>query len=251
MQIDGWTLLLQAINLAVLLGLLRWLLYRPLLAVIEQRRQRVSDELAAAQAARSQAEQASQALAAQRAAIDTAREQALTEARQQAQAERQALIASARAAAQAEQSEARQRITTERLQASQALMGEASALAVDLARRLIQSSDVPACDGDVIHTLLDHFEATPSAVRQRWLDSSQPASVTLASANPPDADTVQRVKEQLQRALGTAVNLRLETRPKLLHGAELHFANGVLAQSWAAELAAAQAEMQQAQRTLP
>ena len=34
MHLDLWTLALQAINLAVLLALLRWLLYKPLMAVI-------------------------------------------------------------------------------------------------------------------------------------------------------------------------------------------------------------------------
>ena len=38
MNIDLSTLLLQAINLLVLLALLRWLLYRPLQAVIAARR---------------------------------------------------------------------------------------------------------------------------------------------------------------------------------------------------------------------
>ncbi len=48
MHLDLWTLLLQAINLAVLLALLRWLLYKPLMAVIDKRQQRIAEALAAA-----------------------------------------------------------------------------------------------------------------------------------------------------------------------------------------------------------
>ncbi|MEZ5703229.1 MAG: hypothetical protein R3E42_16625 [Burkholderiaceae bacterium] len=74
MHIDGWTLLLQAINLAVLLVLLRWLLYKPLMAVIDQRQQRVNEALAAAQREREQAEQERQALATQRAQTSASRD---------------------------------------------------------------------------------------------------------------------------------------------------------------------------------
>ena len=70
MHLDGWTLLLQAINLAVLLALLRWLLYKPLMAVIDQRQQRIASELAEAAATRQTVEQERAALATQRVAID-------------------------------------------------------------------------------------------------------------------------------------------------------------------------------------
>ena len=51
MDIDLSTLLLQAINLLVLLALLRWLLYRPLQSVIAARQALVAKELADAWAA--------------------------------------------------------------------------------------------------------------------------------------------------------------------------------------------------------
>jgi F-type H+-transporting ATPase subunit b len=44
MHIDLWTLGLQACNLLVLLALLRWLFYRPVLAVIEARRQALQQQ---------------------------------------------------------------------------------------------------------------------------------------------------------------------------------------------------------------
>jgi F-type H+-transporting ATPase subunit b len=40
-----WTLLLQAANFFVLLGLLQWLLFRPLRAVMQRRRQEIEDSL--------------------------------------------------------------------------------------------------------------------------------------------------------------------------------------------------------------
>ena len=244
MQLDGWTLLLQAINLAVLLALLRWLLYKPLMAVIDKRQQRIASELAEAVQARQQVEQESQALASQRAAIDSDREHVLSEARQSAEAERQALMASGEAALKSQQSEARQQLDTERLQASQALLTEAGSLAVDLATRLIHSSPTPLTDNHFVDALLEHANATPVEERQHWLGATQPAPVTLVCASAPSEATVQKVKDQLSRLLGTEVHLQSETLPALLRGAELYFEHGVLSQSWSAELAAARATMQ-------
>jgi F-type H+-transporting ATPase subunit b len=246
MHLDLWTLALQAINLAVLLALLRWLLYKPLMSVIDKRQHSVAEQLAAAASTQQQAAEERQALAAEHAAFDARREATLTEARQQADAERSALLASAKAAMQAEQAEARKRMAQERQQAGQALVTEASSMAVDLATRLVASSPTPLGDADFIDALLDHLNATPPQDRQRWLGCTQPAPVTLVSASTPSDATLRKVSEQLTSALGAQVTLHAQTRPSLLRGAELHFEHGVLSQSWAAELAAAQAEMQQA-----
>lgn len=244
MQIDGWTLLLQAINLAVLLALLRWLLYKPLMAVIDKRQQHIAAELAATEQARQQAEQDSQALATQRADIASAREQALSDARQSAEAERQALLDSAKTAAQATQAEAQKQLEKERQLASQALLTEAASLAVELAKRLINSSPAPADDAAFVDALLDRLNATPAEDLQRWLGATQPTPVRLICASAPSEATRKKVEDQLASVLGTAIALQTETRPTLLRGAELHFEHGVISQSWAAELAAARAEMQ-------
>jgi F-type H+-transporting ATPase subunit b len=246
MHLDLWTLLLQAINLAVLLALLRWLLYKPLMAVIDKRQQRIGEELAAAKAERQKAEQESQALTAQRAAIDTTRDETLSEARQSAESERLELLASAKAAIQGEQAEARQQLGKERELASQALMNEASSLAVDLATRLIGSSPAPLGDREFIDALLEHLKATPAQDRERWLGSTQPTPVKLVCATTPSETTLQKVKDQLAQTLNTEIDLQPETQPSLLRGAELHFEHGVLSQSWSAELAAARSEMHQA-----
>jgi F-type H+-transporting ATPase subunit b len=251
MHLDLWTLLLQAINLAVLLALLRWLFYKPLLAVIDKRQQRVNEALSGAEAARQKAEQESQALTTQRADIATAREQALNEARQQADTERDALLAQARTTALGTQAEARQQIEKERQQAGQALLEEASALAVDLATRLLKDSPAPPGDADFVAALLEHLETTPAEERQNWLGSARPPSITLACASAPSEATLQQVQDRLTQLLDTAVTLKPQTNPDLLRGAELHFPHGVLALSWSAELAKAQAEMRRAGKAAP
>ena len=88
MNIDLSTLLLQAINLLVLLALLRWLLYRPLQAVIAARRALIAKELADASDKAAQTEQAASALASQQQALQAEQARLLDAARQEAAAER-------------------------------------------------------------------------------------------------------------------------------------------------------------------
>ena len=251
MQLDYWTLLLQAINLAVLLALLRWLLYRPLLAMIDARRQRVADELATAKTAQQAADQQAQSLIAERTAFNAQREQVLNEARRQASTEREALLAQARTAADNTQAEARQHIRKERHQASQALIDEASALAVDLATRLLDKSPAPPADSDFIHDLLDHLATTPAVERRPWLGDTTTPDITLVCASEPDQATLAEAGQRLTQLLGMPVNLQAQTDPALLRGAELHFPHGVLALNWSAELSAARAEMLQSGRANP
>jgi F-type H+-transporting ATPase subunit b len=251
MHLDLWTLLLQAINLAVLLALLRWLLYRPLLAMIDKRRQHVVDEMAKAQAAQQTADELAQSLEAQRTALEAQREQVLNEAWQQVGTEREALLAQARTAARSAQAEARQQLEKERQQAGQALIDEASSLAIDLATRLLAQSPTPPGDAEFIDALLDHLAATPATERQSWLGDATPPDITLVCASEPGEATLQHARQRLSQDLGMPVKLQARTDPALLRGAELHFPHGALALNWSAELAAARAEMQQAGRASP
>jgi F-type H+-transporting ATPase subunit b len=243
MQIDGWTLLLQAINLAVLLVLLRWLLYKPLMAVIDQRQQRINEALAAAQRELEQAEAERQALAAQHAQAQASRDDWLQSARESAEAERQTLLSQAQTEAQSEQNQARARMAQEREQAEELMVEEAASLAVDLAGKLLAGSPRPPADADFAEALLSQWAAAPEATRQRMAGSAQPVCVTLVCASAPDETTLDRARERLAQSLGRPVELQGQAQANLLRGAELHFEHGVLSHSWAADLAAARSTL--------
>ena len=145
MHIDLWTLLLQACNLVLLLLLLRWLFYRPLLAVIEARRQAVQQTLSEAQARREQAQAELQALAQQRQAADSAAQATLQSARAQAEQDSAARLEAARVAVRQCLQEAQAQIERERLQAGTALYQASATLATELAQRLLSLTPVPDC----------------------------------------------------------------------------------------------------------
>ena len=180
MHIDLSTLLLQAINLLVLLALLRWLLYRPLRAVIAARQALIAKELADASDQAAQAKQAASALASQQQTLQTEQASVLDAARRDAAAEREQLLASARLEAKAQLDAARVQLVSERQQAASKLLDEASGLAIDLAGRLL--TQTPADDSAFIDSLLTQVAATPEAQRAQWFAPGSARAVELCTA---------------------------------------------------------------------
>lgn len=242
MHLDGWTLLLQSINLLALLALLRWLFYRPLMRVIDARRAAATEALQRAEAAKQAADERMQALAGERAAFEASRDALLQAARDQAAREREASQRAAAAQAAAALDAARQRIAGERQEALRALFDDASDLACNLAERLLRSIEPNGgaqIDAAAVDALAARTAATLPAEREAWFAPAAPRGVAVASARPlADADR-RRAEQALQAALGTGVVVSFEVDPALLAGAELRFAHGVLALHWAGELAAA------------
>ena len=79
MHIDGWTILLQAVNFLILVWLLRRFLYRPVLAVIAERQAATERARNEAEAARQAAEDARRALEDQRAALPAERDRLIAD----------------------------------------------------------------------------------------------------------------------------------------------------------------------------
>lgn len=142
MHIDGWTLLLQAVNFLILVWLLRRFLYRPVLAVIAERQAATERVRSEAEAARQAAEAARQSLEDQRTALPAERDRLIAAARAEAEAERASLLEKARGEADHALEEVRSRLAEERAQALEALQRHAADLGIRLATRLLR--DAPA-----------------------------------------------------------------------------------------------------------
>jgi F-type H+-transporting ATPase subunit b len=242
MHLDGWTLLLQSINLLALLALLRWLFYRPLMRVIDARRAVATEALQHAEAAKQAADERMQALAGERAAFEASRDALLQAARDQAAREREASQRAATAQAAATLDAARQRIAGERQEALRALFDDASELACNLAERLLRSIEPGSgaqIDAAAVDALAARTAATPPGEREAWFAPAAPRGVVVASARPLADDDRRCAEQALQAALGADVAVSFDVDPALMAGAELRFAHGVLALHWAGELAAA------------
>ena len=136
-DING-TLIAQILNFFVLVLILAKFAYKPLVQIMEERKQRIENDLLRAQRAKKEAETLQADYAAQ---LQLARKeaQAIVEAAQkQAEAESQAQIKELRAQLVKEKELARQEIEREREKAMQQIRAEVITLSVQVAEKLVK-----------------------------------------------------------------------------------------------------------------
>ncbi|AWK88183.1 hypothetical protein [Azospirillum thermophilum] len=240
MTIDGWTILLQAVNFLVLVWLLRRFLYRPVLAVIAAREAETAGNRAAAAALQAAAETASRAVEAERAGIAAEHDRSIADALAAAEAERAALLDKARAEADRLLAEARARIADERGDALQSLKRSALALGTGLSQRLLRD-----LAPDATPLLFERACAALAALPAERRDALLPADGRIAMAAAADPGDAQRAAwtQRLSALLGRPVRLDLEVDPDLVAGVELRFPGLILAESWRDALARAGKEL--------
>ncbi|HYD71411.1 hypothetical protein [Azospirillum sp.] len=248
MHLDGWTLLLQAVNFLVLVWLLRHFLYRPVLAVIAERQAATERVRGEADAARREAADGKRAVDAEKAGLAAERDRLLAGVRAQAAAERAALLDKARGEAEGLLAEGRARLAEERRQAEAGLRERAAALGTAVAARLLR---VTAGDGmaeGFLEAACRSVEALPEPQRRALAGDGgdgggDPVPVRLVTSAPLTVPEGERWQERLAAALGRPVAVAFAEDPGLIAGVELHFPHTVLRHSWKQALAAAMEEL--------
>lgn len=245
MHIDGWTILLQAVNFLILVWLLHRFLYRPVLVVIAERQAATERVRTEAEAARQAAEAARRSLEDQRATLPAERDRLIAAARAEAESERAALLDRARGEADHALEEARARLAEERAQALGALQRHAADLGTQLATRLLRDAPARALTRPLLEEACAAVESLTAAQRHALADGAEsvPVPVRLAAAAPLLDEDTAHARDRLAAALDRPVALDLTEDPSLIAGVELHFAHSVVRRSWKQTLAEAKEEM--------
>lgn len=227
MLIDWFTVGAQTLNFLILVGLMRRFLYRPILAAIDTREERIAAELADADAKRAEAKTERDEFQRKNEAFDEERAALLAKATAEVKAERQRLLDEASAAADA---------MSAKRQAS--LRGDAERLKQAVARRT--QDEVFAITRRALTELASSsLEARMSEVfigrlREMDVDAKQTLGAALKNAPEPavlrsafDLPTDERanIQNALNETFAADVPLRFETAPDLVSGIELT-ANG-------------------------
>ncbi len=134
------SLIIQAINFAILLFLLTRVLYRPLVGKLEERTRAIQKSLDEAQAARTQAERERQEHAAKLQAAYGEAQAIRAHALKEAQEEQRRLVEGARAEATRLVASARSELDQEVRRARESLRQETADMAIAIAERLIRKS---------------------------------------------------------------------------------------------------------------
>ncbi len=227
MLIDWFTVAAQTLNFLILVWLMKRFLYQPILHAIDQREQRIADELADADAKKAEAQQTRDEFQNKNAVFDQQRAALLQQATEEAKAERLRLLDAARLAADA--------LSAQRLET---LQNDAHNLNLGISRRM--QKEVFAIARKALAELADtRLEERLGAVFTRRLaemdvqtrqgfaealkTAAEPAVVRCAFDLP--AEQRATIQNALNESFSAEINICFESAPDLISGIELS-ANG-------------------------
>jgi F-type H+-transporting ATPase subunit b len=235
MTIDWWTLGFQTVNVIILVWLLKRFFWRPVAAMIEQRRTAAQKDLAEAEALRRKADDALAEIERTRAGFANEREAILAMAHEDAERAHTERLSQAAKEAAALEATAKAAIGKEEQAAEKAWTERSSRLALDIAERLAARLDGPAVRAAFLEWLLKAIQALPDPARQTV--AANGVALEAISATPIDPADQERYRKLIGEAFGAHPQITFETDPTLIAGLELHAPNLVVSNSWRADLA--------------
>lgn len=234
MKIDWWTLGFQAVNVVILVWLLQRFFWRPVAAMIEQRRSTTEKALADAKAAQDKAAAALADVATTRAGFAREHDAILAAAHAEADTARKATLDDAAKEAAAHTAAAQATLAIEHDAAEAAWSGRASQLAVQIAGRLAARLQGAAVNTAFLDWLLSSIRALPAPARQAA--SAEVGGIEAVSAGPLEPAEQDRYRSLIAEAFGAKPQLTFKADPALIAGIELHGPHFALNNSWRADL---------------
>ncbi|MDB5415040.1 MAG: atpF [Rubritepida sp.] len=241
MTIDWWTLGIQTINVAILVWLLGRFFWRPVAAMIEQRRNVAQTMLKEAEAGQNKAAAALTDIEKTRAGFSAERDAILAAARDEAAKAATSRLAEEATAAAGREAAARAAIAQDRADAEKAWARSAASLATDIAGRLAGRLDGTAVRAAFLDWLLQGIRALPETVRQAA--AAEGAGLLATTATPLDPAEQDRCRALIGEAFGSAVEIAFKVDPALIAGFELSGPHLEVANSWRADLARIQKDL--------
>jgi F-type H+-transporting ATPase subunit b len=221
--LDWFTVGAQALNFLILVWLLKRFLYKPILAAIDAREQRIAKELtdaaakqAEAQKQRDEFQHKNDELSRQRAAL-------LSQATEAANAERQRLIDAARQAADAISAGREEALRSDFQNLNQTLRARTQQEVFAIARQVLSdlaTASLDACMVDTFtHRLRDMDAQAKAVLAEAIRKSAEPALVRSAFDLPSDQRAA--IQNALNETFSAEIQIRFQTAPELVAGIEL------------------------------
>ena len=245
MTIDWWTLGFEIVNVAVLIWLLGRFFWRPVSAMIEERRAKSAAMLDDAAKKQAEAGATLEEIRKTRAGLAAEHEQAVAQARKEAEAARASILDTARKEADAVKSSAEAGIKARQAAEQKAWTDRSSRLAVDIAGRLAGRLDRPVVREAFLDWLVATIGDLPDKTRKAVTEDG--AALEAVSASDLTDDEQKRIRDAVAAAFGTAPTITFKTEPALIAGLELHGPHLSVANSWRADLERIEAELTRGQ----
>ncbi len=231
-------LLSQVVNFLILFAGLYFLLWKPILKMLDQRKERIQQGLEDAQRAREERERAQAEFDKRVEEAAQESERIIARAREEAQEERKAILAEAEQEAERRLIRAREEAQSEGERILEELRGQVAVLAIAAANRLIGE----ALDEERQRRLVEEFFSGISAGRVQILDEAELAvgetKAQVTSALPLSEEEKATLASNLAAQLGAEPEMEFDVDPAILGGLVLKVGDRVIDGSVAGKLGA-------------
>ncbi len=231
-------LLSQVVNFLILFAGLYFLLWKPILKMFDQRKERIQQGLEDAERAREERERAEAEFDKRVEEAAQERERIIARATDEAQEERKSILAQAEQDAEKVLIGAREEAQSERERILEELRGQVAVLAIAAANRLIGE----ALDEERQRRLVDEFFTGISAGRVQIIDEAELAvgerKAQVTSALPLSEEEKATLASNLAAQLGAEPEMEFEVDPAILGGLVLKVGDRVIDGSAAGKLGA-------------
>ena len=226
MLINWFTVVAQIINFLILVGLLRWFLYQPILQVIEKRKSRLEQEWQAAKTAQTEAEETIDHYQEKQQTLEQQRQDFLSQARGEAEQERQRLLTETRQVVTEQRHTWQQDWSQEKKKFLRTLRQQIIQQTVNIARQAVSHLANASLEQQIIRVFCDRLQHLApdkqAAISQALTESDQPLQIITHFDLAPDLR--KQVIDTLQGQWAIAKPPQFVTDRQLICGIQLKLA---------------------------
>ncbi|MDR3614387.1 MAG: F0F1 ATP synthase subunit delta [Candidatus Obscuribacterales bacterium] len=223
MLIDWFTVIAQILNFLILIWLMKRFLYKPILAAIDSRENKIAGELLKAEANMNESQKEKDEYRSKIQQFEETRAALLAKAQDEAKIEYDKLMVNAHKAA--DECGAKRR---EALAAELAVLSNSVSLLIQkqvfaLARKTLSELSTSCLEENICRVFIQRLEEMDEKSKDTLINAlrSEPASVVLHSAFEMSASSRQSVQDVLNKLCNGQVVIKFEVSPALVAGIEL------------------------------
>ena len=204
MEFNLSTFVLEIINFLILIWILQRLFYKPLLEVIDKRRQHIDQSLADAKKLHQEADELRNLYENRQKLWMQEKKAALNALHQQMEAEKNAQVDKLHVELEKERQKAKVTLTRQQQELQQQAEKQALQNGAHFAGLLLQQAAGPELEARLFAMLLDHFAVLPKACRLylQMLEHKKAVTIKVTSVYP----FTTALRQQLEQKLGSLIN---------------------------------------------
>lgn len=213
----------QAVNFLILVFLLNRFLYKPILSVIAERKQKVNRERQTVEAEKQTAEKQKAEFFGKLASLESERISMIERAQREAQAQAAQIQADLEEKLATERARQKALLQTDREQIEQEIRQQTILLSLTIAEQLHKADALESDPLQAVRAVLKKISELPVSEKNDVLGKLRQQGATLLSAKAVSQTAVEQAKAELEKVCGNAVTLVCQVEPSLIFGIELHF----------------------------